>query len=53
MNGAGTNPVRQAKGRQVLSCSLKRKRCACGKQATAKQLQQYKVCDACFKAKAK
>lgn len=29
------------------------KRCACGKVVTARQLAQYKCCDACFKAAAK
>lgn len=37
--------------RQVLTCSLVRKRCACGKQVTAKQLVMYGVCDACLKAR--
>lgn len=36
---------------QALTCSLTRKRCACGKQVTAKQLTLYGVCDACFKAR--
>lgn len=35
---------------QVLNCSLVRKRCACGKQVTAKQLVLYSACDACVKA---
>jgi hypothetical protein len=34
----------------ILVCRLTRKRCACGKQATAKQLIQYGVCPACIKA---
>lgn len=30
-----------------LPLSLNRKRCVCGKVATAKQLAQYGACDAC------
>jgi hypothetical protein len=36
----------------VLICRLTRKRCACGKQTTAKQLVQYGVCISCIKAAA-
>lgn len=32
--------------------SLRRKRCACGKIVTAKQLQQYGACSACVRAAA-
>lgn len=32
----------------TLSCSLVRKRCACGRQVTAAQLVRYKVCAKCF-----
>jgi hypothetical protein len=37
---------------QVLNCALVRKRCACGKQVTAKQLVTYGACDACAKVAA-
>jgi len=33
--------------------SLRRKRCACGKSVTAKQLVQYRACVACVRAGAK
>ena len=41
-----------AKRSQVLNCALVRKRCACGKQVTAKQLVIYGACDTCVKAAA-
>lgn len=34
----------------ALQISLRRKRCACGKIVTAKQLQQYGACDPCARA---
>lgn len=40
-----------AKRSQVLNCALVRKRCACGKQVTHKQLVLYGGCDACYKAR--
>ncbi len=35
----------------VLTCTLVRKRCACGKQVKAIQLTRYGACDACLKAR--
>lgn len=32
--------------------SLRRKKCACGKVVTSKQLQQYGACDPCVRAAA-
>ena len=32
----------------ALTCKLTRKRCACGKQVTHKQLVNYGGCDACY-----
>lgn len=32
--------------------TLRRKRCACGKVVTAKQLNQYGACDACVRNRA-
>jgi len=36
-----------------IQCQLKRKRCACGKQVTARQLQQYECCADCYRTKTK
>lgn len=36
----------------ALRTNLVRKRCACGKQVTAKQLMRYEACEACVKARA-
>jgi hypothetical protein len=32
--------------------TLRRKRCTCGKVLTAKQLQQYGVCESCVRTRA-
>jgi hypothetical protein len=36
----------------LVPVTLRRKRCACTKVVTAKQLQQYGACDACVRAAA-
>lgn len=50
------NPSSTALYREQTAASvpmdLRRKRCACGKVVTAKQLQQYGMCDPCVRTTA-
>jgi hypothetical protein len=42
--------VYRAQTAASVSLSLRRKRCACGAVVTAKQLAQYRACNACVRA---
>lgn len=47
---ANTENAARNNTNNMLHCSLVRKRCACGRQVTAKQLIQHKCCETCRRA---